>query len=110
MVTSISELQEQIYRMAVEKGWWEKPRTGVENVALCHSELSEALEELRDGHDEAEHYYKAAKPEGYFVELADVVIRILDYAGGRGVNMEAIIEEKVAFNATRSVRHGGKVL
>ena len=44
------------------------------------------------------------------VELADCIIRILDWAGNEGVDMDAIIREKMSYNRTRSYRHGGKVL
>ena len=44
-----NELEKEIHQNAVEHGWWDEPRTFGEIVALCHSELSEALEELRVG-------------------------------------------------------------
>jgi NTP pyrophosphatase (non-canonical NTP hydrolase) len=42
-------------------------------------------------------------------ELADVVIRILDYAGGRDLDLEGALEAKMRFNDARSYRHGGKL-
>ncbi len=51
-----------------------------------------------------------AKPEGEAVELADALIRIADLAGSRGWDMEAIIRAKLAYNATRGHRHGGKTI
>lgn len=50
------------------------------------------------------------KPEGIAVELADCIIRILDWAGKEGVDMDAIIRKKMAYNRTRPYRHGGKLL
>ena len=41
---------------------------------------------------EADCRYKDEKPEGIVVELADVVIRILDYCGRHGINIEAPLE------------------
>lgn len=56
-----------------------------EKLALIHSELSEALECYRKG--EMTTYYTAqGKPEGFPVELADVVIRCADLLGALGVN------------------------
>lgn len=49
------------------------------------------------------------KPEGHAVELADALIRALDYFGAKGWDLEEIVKAKMAYNATRSHRHGGKV-
>jgi hypothetical protein len=53
---------------------------------------------------------QGAKPEGIPSELADVVIRVAHYAGANGIDLSAAIEEKAAYNATRSFRHGGRSL
>lgn len=80
-------------------------------IALMHSELSEALEEIRDGRDVNEIYYSdSGKPEGYPIELADTVIRALDHAGMLGIDLGAAIKLKLEYNATRGKMHGGKRL
>jgi NTP pyrophosphatase (non-canonical NTP hydrolase) len=43
------------------------------------------------------------------IELADVVIRVLDVAGRYGMDMEKAIKIKMAYNETRPYRHGGKL-
>ena len=48
------------------------------------------------------------KPEGIPIELADVIIRVLDLCGRYGIDIEAAIREKHAYNLTREHRHGGK--
>lgn len=50
------------------------------------------------------------KPEGVPSELADIVIRSFDFAHRFGIDLAAIIDEKLAFNATRGRMHGGKKL
>jgi hypothetical protein len=41
----LNEFAKEIHQNAVEHGWWDTKRTFGEIIALCHSELSEALEE-----------------------------------------------------------------
>lgn len=105
-----------IHTWAAEKGWWdgeeENPRNLYEQIALMHSELSEAVEELRNGHLAGEVYYdedeSGLKPEGFGVELADVVIRIMDTCARYEIPLGDLIVEKMRYNETRGYRHGGK--
>jgi NTP pyrophosphatase (non-canonical NTP hydrolase) len=88
-------------------------------LMLIVSEVAEAQDELRKGHAADLTYYpnrefddrgtlKLNKPEGVPSELADVVIRVLDFCYTEGIDLEAIIEEKLAYNATREYKHGKK--
>lgn len=106
----ISKLQKEIHENAVAHGWWEGgDRNFGELIALCHSELSEALEEVRKGEDINNTYYSAGnKPEGVPSELADVIIRILDMCERYGIDMEAMLLEKHEFNKSRPYKHGKK--
>lgn len=44
----------------------------------------------------------------YGRELADVIIRVLDYCGYAGIDIDAAISQKHEYNRTRPYRHGGK--
>ena len=88
-------------------------QTPVEDIALMHSELSEALEEMRSpaGRKINETYYnpeKPTKPEGVPAELADVVIRILGFCERNEIALGDAIVEKMAYNESRPYMHGGK--
>lgn len=133
---NLNELAKEAHQISVEHGWWEKEPSFGDLVALMHSELSEALEEYRAGRPMVWHVccfpdpetqrecemndrckcnketckFRDRKPEGIAVELADCIIRILDWAGKEGMDMESIIREKMEYNKTRPYRHGGKLL
>ena len=104
-------MQKEIHKNAVEHGWWEEKRAFGELIALCHSELSEALEEYRHGKQPNETYLgEKGKLEGIPSELADVVIRIMDMAEHYGINLDKAIRDKHEYNKSRPYKHGGKVL
>lgn len=50
---NIDELVREAFRTARNKGWHDTPATFGDRVALCHSELSEALEAYRDVYEPA---------------------------------------------------------
>lgn len=128
-MTTIRELQDAVHLMARDKGWWDRystirswPKEGGERIryyllpdqlvaklALIGTEVSEAIECVRRGEDKTT-VAESGKPEGLPSEIADVVIRCLDLAGGLGIDLQSEIETKMAYNATRSYRHGGKAL
>lgn len=54
--------------------------------------------------------YRGEKPEGVAVELADAVLRILDYCAAAGIDIESVLEMKHEYNKGREYRHGGKLI
>lgn len=122
---NLTDLAKEVHENARVHGWWNEERSFGDIIALCHSELSEALEEYRDGMpdvyfvintettseirtDYRSSNYDGEKPEGVAVELADCIIRILDYCGKAGIDIEDAIRRKIEYNKTRPYRHGGK--
>lgn len=84
------------------------PEVILMKLALVHSEVSEATEEVRDAQGSMIMRYVDEKPEGFVVELADVYIRIAHLCGMLGLDLEGAIEAKLAYNMNRPYRHGGK--
>ncbi|MEC0239469.1 hypothetical protein P4H66_06315 [Paenibacillus dokdonensis] len=185
---SINEYVQAAHSNAVSKGWWDPEPSFGEVISLIHSEVSEALEDFRNGKQPTEVWYEAddgnhtvqwndsRKPCGIPSELADIVIRVFDACGRCGwgealeawcskaipepgcavdeerslaenlniihgnltdcsraeswqafkfaivvqnveklagfydIDLEQAIREKMAYNATRPQRHGGKKL
>ena len=100
---NLNDLAQEIH--AANEKWWVDLETGEplernkgELLALIHSEISEALEgERKNLMDDHLPHRKMAE-----VELADAVIRILDYAGGFGYDLQGAYEEKMAYNKQRA--------
>ena len=133
----IKTLVAKAHENAVKHGFWEPTLPFGTAIALIHSELSEALEEERAGRalvwykcaagngdgticnpkrwidcdmggKEDRCPFRHKKPEGVAVELADAVIRIADLCGHLGIDLEEVIEIKMAYNEGRPYKHGKK--
>ena len=101
---NLNRLAAEIHANARAHGFWDGARNFGETVALAHAELSEALEGDRAGNPLV--YEVDGKPEGVAVELVDCMIRCLDWLGSQGVDVDAVMAQKMAYNASRPHKHG----
>lgn len=95
------------HHTAVEKGFWDdnNPNLGEKLMLVC-TEVAEAMEEIRNGVDLREVVINQGKPEGFGVELADVIIRVLDLAGHLDLDIASLIRLKMRYNNTRPKKNG----
>lgn len=104
-IPSLNELAKEINAINLNNGWevvrpqeWTTNKYKIPAIlALIHSEASEALEAFRK--DDMENFAE---------ELADVIIRCLDCAGGMGFDMDKVVDAKLEKNRGRGYKHGGK--
>lgn len=113
---NMTELSRDIRFFNGKKGF-ESPAVDIDRkLLLVVSEVCEAQEELRDGKLPNEIYYldeiqglsTKGKPCGFPVEIADTIIRLLDICGAFDIDIQSIIEEKLAYNKIRPAKHGRK--
>ena len=109
-MTNLDELALELNDLATQKGFWtDEPDINfmLAKLALIHSEVSETLEALRKqkGQDAVEE------------ELADILIRLLDFVGGAkksgwinpASSFERVIFDKIEINRGRPKKHGNLI-
>ena len=99
------ELADEIHKLAVEKGFWDRtvdPIFIAKQMMMIVSEVTEAMEALRKDMD----------PDKLSDEFADIIIRTLDLyagiveAGYTYKSLDAAINNKIEYNKTRPKKHG----
>lgn len=119
----INELAKKVHQNARDKGFFDSEKNIGEMLCLIHSEVSEALEADRIGFyclvvmkavngwedDEAfkTHFTETVK-NSFEDELADIIIRVMDLAAFKNIDLEEHIKAKMRYNSLRGHKHGKK--
>lgn len=106
---NLDEMMKNVRRVNEKSGWFDRERPFSADIALLHSEISEAYEAFRLGSSWVNDGDSTYDKDCVGAELADVLIRLLDTCDRFGIDLEAEFILKMRYNENRSYRHGGKV-
>ena len=118
-----NDFAKKVHQVAVDKGLWDQPVTIDDVVCGCICELAEAVNKRRNGRPNVYHLcepsgekalpcnidcggecsiahgmpceFRDPKPEGVAVELADCVLRLLDYLATTDVDLSNMYPVKI---------------
>lgn len=118
----INKLSKEIHAISKSKGFYDEPVLMSTSLCLIHSEVSEALEADRVGEyckenvsknaltyeddKDFKYYFESNVKDTFEDELADVIIRALDLAGSKGIDIESHVLAKMRYNSLRPAKHG----
>lgn len=111
LLNSFRLLQKKCHQLSVAKGWYNPPKTVLEALALIVEEAAEAMRHYRRSKNDKDLLRvwlegKDRKPEGFPIELSDLIIRALDLAEYLGIDVAAYVLMKHHYNLDRPYRHG----
>jgi NTP pyrophosphatase (non-canonical NTP hydrolase) len=113
-----NELAKTIHEGNAERGFWEGNRQLTEVVMLTVCELAEAIEADREkkwaSENEYARYLNNPDPAVFREtikdtvqdEIADALIRILDFAHKFGIDLDFHVNAKLLYNSSRPHKHG----
>lgn len=111
MEKTIRELAAEVHQTAMEKGWWPEESGGRnigEALMLIVTEVADAMTQYKDYPERSWNFTGIGddgKPYGLATEMADAIIRILDFCEGFGIDISEALEIKAAYNKGRPYRH-----
>lgn len=111
IIDGVKMLQKRAHSASSNAGWWNDPETGEDLTAnpatapyvfatklfLIVSETVEAMEGIRSDKMDDKLPHRTMEE----TECADILIRLLDYAGKRNLDLIGATMEKMNFNADR---------
>lgn len=117
--TGFREVQREAHSTATESGFHDEDRLIEPGSPCWRARVSQmvatAVGELMEAHDihqrgkwplDEWHWSAEGKPEGFPIELADVIIRVLDTAEELKIDLAGAVFTKMQFNLTRPRMHG----
>lgn len=83
MTFDLNQFAKEVHQNAIDHGFWDDDATDERQIALIHSEWSEALQADRSG----------CTPREVCMELIDGVLRVLDYCAAKGRPVVTFVDE-----------------
>lgn len=108
---TLNALRDEVYEDAVAHGLWEDTDRYADEMGEDETEKTmfahvEAVKKIFFEADEALEAAENSNIEGMIDELADVIIQVLSTSGYLGIDIDAAVRRKVAYNKTRPWKHG----
>lgn len=105
-INEFNILQQDVYNTAAKNGFCDGPVNDERALLLIIGEVAEATEAIRrPTMEQDKHIPEFTELEA---ELADVVLRSMNYAHARNLRLAEAISAKAEYNKSRPFKHGGK--